>query len=196
MVAHHFDHVDDLGLRPRQHALSARGAALRPDRGADDRLGDAGAGGRPRRGRPSARATTGATYGTTLAGLMRGTWHRPRPLPDRCARHRPFARLAPDPALARRIAAAARAPDRLHQRLRALCRTGARRARAERALRCGLRRRACGLPSEARPRGLRDGLRRRRPRPAPAPRCSRTIRATSPCPTRWGCAPCWSRPSR
>ena len=95
MVARHFRHVRHLGLRPGQHALSARGSPVRPDRGAHDRLGDAGAWRRPRP-RPIACArTTGGTYGTTLAGLMDDTWRRSRPLPARRARHRISTRCPP-----------------------------------------------------------------------------------------------------
>ncbi len=88
-------------------------------------------------GRPGTRPTACAhhywhTYGTTLAGLMREHGVDPGPyLTD--VHDISFDALTPDPALAARDRRPAGPPDRLHQRLRPLCRTGAGRARSYRA---------------------------------------------------------------
>jgi hypothetical protein len=119
------------------------------------------------------------TYGTTLAGLM--AEHGVDPGPYLTHVHEiDLGRLEPDRALAEGHPAPARAQDRLHQRQRALCRTGDRRARARGPVRRGLRGRARGLPPQARARRLRGDLHRRRARCRPR----RDVRGRRPQPRR------------
>ena len=142
--------------------------ALRPDRGADDRLGDAAP---CRSTAPEAdrlRAHYWATYGTTLAGLM--TEHGVDPGPYLTDVHDiDFSRPGPRPGLA----AAHRAPcpaarSSTPTAARPMPKRCLRRAGLGGPVRCGLRRGTCGLPPQA-----------RRPRPS-----RRSSRRTASTPTR------------
>ena len=106
------------------------------------------------------------TYGTTLAGLM--AEHGVDPGPYLTHVHDIDSRsLTPTRGLRAAIAAL---PGRKIVYTNG-CAPYAERVLAARGLdgpvRCGLRRRTCGLSPQARGRGLRDGLRRGRPRPRP-----------------------------
>src|SRR5690606_18137077 len=168
----------DLGLRPRQHALPARRAPLRPDRDAHDGLRDAVAGCPARGGRPAPRRLLAALRHDPRRADAR-TRAGPGALPRRRARHRARSpRARPRPRRGHRRAS--RPARRLHQWLGPLCRPRARRARACRRLRRGLRGGARGLPAQTRASGLRDGLRLRRDRRRP----QRDVRGRSAQPRR------------
>ena len=147
--------------------------------------------GRRRRRRTRCARATGSTHGTTLAGLMRE--HGVDPEPYLAEVHDiDLTAVAPAPELARGDRPAARAQDRLHQRLARARAAGDAALRARRLLRRALRLRGRRLRAEARGGGLRRRLRARRAARRRGRRCSRTTPATSRCRTGSGCGPCWS----
>ena len=148
-----------LGLRPRQHALSAERPALRADRVRMTAY-VARTLGVPEAEADRLRGHYWATYGTTLAGLMAEHALDPGPTSPTCMTSTSprSARSAPRGA----DRGAAGTQDRLHQRRRPLRGEGAGGAGPHRRLRRGLWGGARGLPSQARAGSLRGGLRARR----------------------------------